>query len=141
MKYSPSPVIAILILATIAGCGDSTSGSTGVIDRILPPIGEADLIEVRHGGKLEPFLQIAEPSTIEELRRFVNSYPAGWSVPFTGPPVGQLYFDFYSQGKFVGNFYVGRGFFGRDDEDFYSRSASDDETAKLTSIVGFDVLE
>ena len=141
MKYSISVVIALLSFVAIVSCGDGSLGSNGVIDQILPPIGEADRIEVRRQGNLEPSLQITEISTIEELRSFINSYPAGWGVPFTGPPVGQLYFDFYSQDTFIGNFYVGPQFFGRDHGNFFSRSATDDEIAKLNSIVGFAVLE
>ncbi len=134
-------IFVVALLTVIAACDDSSLGSTGVIDQILPPIVEADRIDVRRHGNLESSLQITEPSTIDELRKFVNSYPAGWSVPFTGPPVGQLYFDFYSQDVFVGNFYIGPQFFGRDHGNFFSRSATEDEIAKLNSIVGFAVLE
>ena len=141
MNYSLSRAIVTLSLFIIAACSDGSLGSDGVIDQILPPIGEADRIEIRRHGKLDPSLQIRESSTIEELRGFINSYAAGWGVPFTGPPVGQLYFDFYSQDKFVGNFYVGRQFFGRDHGNFFSRTATDVEIEKLDSIVGFTVLE
>ena len=141
MKYSASFLIALLVVITIPACGDSSLGSDRVMDRILPPIGEADRITVRHQGNLEPFLEITDPSTIAELRQFVNSYHAGWGIPFTGPPVGQLYFDFYSQDEFLGNFYVGPSFFGRDHDIFFSISATDEDISQISSIVGFAVLE
>ena len=141
MKFSECAIIAFLSLVAIVSCGDGSGSSSGVFHETLPPIGEADRIEVRRHGMTGPSHQITEISTIEDLRGFINSYPAGWSVPLSGPPIGQVYFDFFYRDTFIGNFYVGPRFFGRDHGNFFSRSATDDEIAKLNSIVGFAVLE
>ena len=107
----------------------------GVVDQIIPPMGEADVVEVRRTGIRDPFMEITNSARIDELREFVNSYSAGWTVPLTGPPVGELYFDFYREGELIGNFYYGPGFFGRDHGGFFSRSVTDEETRKLSSIL------
>ena len=141
MNVSLSRPVALIVLASLYACGEGSLDSHGVVDQILPPITEADRIEARRPASLQPFLEITEPSTIQALRQFVNAYPAGWTVPFAGPPVGQVYFDFYAEDRMVGNFYVGPHFFGRDHGGFFSRTATDDEIERLNSIVGFMVIE
>ena len=134
-------IVALLGVIATAACGNGPTRSDGVADYILPPIADANRVTVRSQTEPKPLRVITEPGTIGELRRFVNSHPAGWSVPWAGAPVGRIYFDFYSNGTFIGNFYVGPGFFGRDHENVYLRKANDAEIARLNAVVGFNVLE
>lgn len=135
------PYLIIISVALVSGCDGTVSGSTGIQDQILEPIAESNRIEVRDTLDQGHTCEIEDPLVIGDLANFANSYVAGWSVPFAGPPVGKVYFNFYDDEAYQGNFYVGPLFFGRDGTGFFSRSATATEITKLSSIVGFSVLE
>ena len=106
----------------------------------------ADVVKVRDNlNNALPIGDITNKDKIEKFVSFVNSLPPDWSVPWYGPPVGRVYFDFYKGGTNVGNLYVGENFFGRDvyyregSVRFYSESASEIQIRELGKIVGFDV--
>jgi hypothetical protein len=128
----------VLFLA-LCGCDDSSLVTQTIVGETLPPIADVSRVGVRVRGSLEQ--EITSPAKIEELLQFVNSYDAEWRVPFAGPPVGQIYFDFYDGEKFVGNFYVGPSFFGRDYGNFFSQTVTDEEIGELQEIVGFPLLD
>jgi hypothetical protein len=131
----------IISVVLLAGCDGTVSGSTGIQDRILTPIAESTRIEVKFTLDRNQSCVIDNPRVVGEAVNFVNGYVAGWSVPFAGPPVGTVYFDFFDGEVYRGNFYVGPSFFGRDKDGFFSRSVTDEEIAALSAIVGFSVLE
>ena len=94
----------------------------------------------------EPIKEIKDKESVEGLVSFVNYLPQKWEVPWYGPPVGKIYFNLFSEGKFVGNFYVGPNFFGRDisyghDSYFFSQSATKEQIDQLGKIVGLDLWE
>ena len=84
---------------------------------------------------------ITDKSQVQAVIEFINSKREGWSVPWYGPPVGQIYLQLYEEEKFVGNFYVGPYFFGRDYGNFWSQSASKSEIEALGRILGINLLE
>jgi hypothetical protein len=109
---------------------------------ILPA---AERIVVRSTGGPAPPVGVIEDSVqVARLEAFVDSLPPKWKTPWFGPPVGRVYFDFYRNGKLVGNFYVGPNFFGRDmfapeDAEFLSQEASQAQVDQLSRIAGFDL--
>ena len=72
---------------------------------------------------------------------FINARLAGWSVPYYGPPVVQVYLFLYKNGEFIGDFYVGPWFFGRDYGDFFSQRATKEEIARLEHMLGVPLAE
>jgi hypothetical protein len=124
---------ALLALGLFSGCAM-------LFGEKLPPLPAGDQIKIEgENGRVLPVLEIKDPAKQTALVAFVNALPSKWSVPWYGPPVGQIYFKFFRDGKFVGNFYVGPNFFGRDGSNFWSQSASKRQMDQLSEIVGFDV--
>jgi len=107
----------------------------------LPPQQPADLVKISTlaGFPELPLKEIREKEQIEKLVSFVNALPNRWNVPWYGPPVGQVNFEFYADKKFVGNFYVGTFFFGRDRGNFWSQNANKAQIEELSKIVGLDI--
>ncbi|HKI71425.1 MAG TPA: hypothetical protein VKA81_03545, partial [Verrucomicrobiae bacterium] len=97
-----------LLLTCYAGIFLMGCISTAHKDETLNPQAPADLVKIdkNHGSEL-PIAEIEVADRIEKLVSFVNSLPQKWSVPWYGPPVGKVYFNFYKDGRAVGNFYVG----------------------------------
>jgi len=125
------------IILSLLLCGCIT------IDTTLPPQKEADLIQVIGipGRPNPPITEITNRPTIEALTEFINALPNRWSVPWYGPPVGQYYFEFYSNATFLGNFYIGANFFGRDQGNFFSQDATQEQIDDLGIIIGVDLWE
>lgn len=88
----------------------------------------------------KPLVELTDPTQLLNMTAFVNQRLSGWSVPWFGAPVGQIYFTFRKAGRPIGNFYVGPSFFGRDHGNFLSQSASKDEIVELGLITGLPVL-
>jgi hypothetical protein len=130
MKKFPSMLCALTLLL----------GTTVGQAKTLQPQPEADTVRIRksYGSQL-PVETIKESARITRFVAFVNSLPPKWRVPWYGAPVGKVYFEFYRDGKFVGNFYVGPNFFGRDGGGFWSQKAARRRFDELSSIVGFDL--
>ena len=124
-------ILTILILLLVAGCASKES---------LPPQGMADEIRIEQTHPSTELLILRNKEKIEGVIAFVNIKKDGWSVPWYGPPVGQIYLNMYKNEKFVGNFYVGPNFFGRDYGNFLSQPASKEEIKKLGKLLGFDLL-
>ena len=121
----------ILIISIVSGC-------VGI--ETLPPQGDADEIRIEINQPKETLLIIKDEETVNRIVAFINTKLEGWSSSLTGPPVGQVYFLLYKEEKFVGNFYIGKYFFGRDYDSFWSQPATTKEIEKLGNIVGIDLL-
>lgn len=133
MHASLKSALWIFAAALLGGC--SLFGN-----RSLPPLPASDVVTVKQEyGSALPTTKLTDPTTVGRLLAFVNALPPRWDVPWYGPPVGKVYFDFYQDGKKVGNFHVGPNFFGRDGGNFWSESASKKQMDELSAIVGFDV--
>jgi hypothetical protein len=134
-------LLSISSAVLLLGCS-SCAGHKAVA---LNPIGAVDVVKVRGHLSTPSVGDITDKERIEKLTAFVNSLPQDWNVPWYGPPVGQIYFDFYKDGMNVGNFYVGQNFFGRDANyggghfEFYSQTATETQIRGLGEIVGFDL--
>lgn len=128
--------LRIFILLSLLGSFSPVS----VLARTLAAQPSADLMKLRGSSRgTPPLAEIREPARIAAITAFINRLPDKWSVPWYGAPVGQIYFEFFKDGKFVGNFYIGPGFFGRDRGGFYSQRARPPQLAELSALVGFDV--
>jgi hypothetical protein len=135
-------LLSICTAALLLGCSSCVSNKAV----ILKPLAAADVVKVRDRLSTSlPVGDITDKERVEKIVSFVNSLPQNWSVPWYGPPVGQVYFDFYRGGTNVGNFYVGPDFFGRDANyghgsfEFYSQSATETQIREFGKIAGFDV--
>ena len=128
-----SPRAAIALCLLLAGCW--WPGAK------LPPQKPADVVKITTMAGQPPLSRrdIRDKEHIEELVTFVNELPSRWGVPWYGPPVGRVYFEFFSAKKGVGNFYVGPDFFGRDTDRHYSQDASRSRIEELGRIVGIDL--
>jgi len=107
----------------------------------LPALKSADLVTITTMAGYPHLARrdIREKERVEALVAFVNALPARWDVPWYGPPVGRVYFEFFSAKRSSGNFYVGPGFFGRDTDRHYSQDASRARIEELGRIVGIDL--
>jgi len=125
--------LVVLFCLLLAGCTTYEK---------LPAQRQADLVTITTlpGFPELPRKEIRGADQIAALVSFVNSLPNRWNVPWAGPPVGQVNFEFYSHGKFVGNFYVGPNFFGRDAGNFWSQSTDRTKIVELGKIVELDLL-
>jgi hypothetical protein len=127
-------ILVLLVILTAA------SLPVRVAARALEPQATADLIKLRSTSHANfPVGEISESGHIAAIIAFINHLPARWNVPWYGPPVGQVYLSFYRDKKFVGNFYAGPNFFGRDLGNFWSQSASPQQLAELGDLLGFDL--
>jgi hypothetical protein len=116
----------------LAGCGTHEK---------LPAQKPADFVRITTlaGFPELPRREIREKERVAALVAFVNSLPKRWSIPWYGPPVGRVYFEFVSAKRSAGNFYVGADFFGRDTDRHYSQDASRERIVELGKIVGVDI--
>ncbi len=120
-----------LFLLFLSGCSGNVT---------LPEQSRADQIRVERNFPQEKLAEILDQKKIGEIIAFINSNREGWGVPWYGPPVGQIYLRFYKEQKYNGNFYVGANFFGRDTNNFFSKSASNTEIQKLSDLLDIDLL-
>lgn len=135
-------LLSICSAALLLGCSSCVSNRVATLN----PLVVADVVKVQ--DRLSTSLSVGDITNnerVEKIVSFVNSLPQRWSVPWYGPPVGQVYFVFYRGGTNVGNFYVGPSFFGRDVNyghgsfQFYSQSATETQIREFGKIAGFDV--
>lgn len=107
----------------------------------LPEQRPADLVIITTmaGYPMLPRRNMKQKERIDALVAFVNSLPSRWGIPWYGPPVGRVYFEFISDKKPVGNFYVGPDFFGRDTDRHFSQEASRGRIQELGRIVDVDL--
>jgi hypothetical protein len=109
--------------------------------RELPPVEAPDLIRVERTHPKQLLAELKEPQQIAPIVTFINARLAGWSVPYYGPPVGQVYLFLYKSGECIGDFYVGPSFFGRDYGEFLSQRAAEEEIAHLGQLLGMPLVE
>lgn len=124
--------LALMLCLAASGCAKHEK---------LPAQGGADVVAISTlaGAPALPVRAIRDKARVAALVSFVNSLPDGWSIPWYGASVGQVYFDFISGGKNVGTFYVGQEFFGRIVGKPYSQSASRGRIDDLGKIVEADL--
>lgn len=91
--------IAAVVLCS--GCAATT----------LPPIAEVDEIRLKSNELGE--VMITDSNTIVAVLDFANGFKDGWGVPWYGPPVATLHFEFYSRSKLVANFGLSKNFVTR----------------------------
>jgi hypothetical protein len=125
-------------LIIMVGCLFFSACGTG---EKLPVQGPADLIKVvtMAGSPKLALKEIREKEKIAALVAFVNELPDHWSIPWYGPPVGRVYFQFISGGKNIGNFFVGPNFVGRESGKAYSQGARKGTIEDVGKIVGIDL--
>jgi len=118
----------LLLASSLVGCSRT---------RTLQPVPGSDEVQIQRNST---YLSPLDAGRIPPLLDFVNRRLSGWSTPWYGAPVGQVYFTFRSAGHVVGNFYVGPWFFGRDSGDFLSQSASRLEVEELGRIANLPLV-
>lgn len=124
-------IALILMPIVLAGCEGKQS---------LPPQELVDVIYVKQTYPENELIVVRDKEKTEAVVAFINKRQNGWSVPMFGAPVGQVYLELYKNEEFVGNFYVGPHFFGRDLDKFWSQPATETEIKQLGSILGIDLL-
>jgi hypothetical protein len=107
----------------------------------LPPVEVPDQIRVERNYPKQLLAELKDPGQIEGVVAFINSKPSGWSVPWYGPPVGQVYLSLLKKDKVTANFYVGPWFFGRDHGNFWSQKATEQEVMQLEKLLGVPLVE
>jgi hypothetical protein len=122
----------LMAFILLAGCGRH---------EVLPEQAPPDLVKVTTMAGFPKLSrrEIREKEQIAALVSFVNSLPDKWGIPWYGPPVGRVYFEFINRGKITGNFYVGPNFFGRVAGKSYSQGATRGEIEELGKIVELDL--
>ncbi|MGA2017776.1 MAG: hypothetical protein ABSH26_12550 [Opitutaceae bacterium] len=123
---------ALVLCTLLAGCAPHAR---------LPEQAPADLVRITTmaGYPMLSRRDIRQKERVDALVAFVNSLPGRWGIPWYGPPVGRVYFEFISAKRGVGNFYVGPDFFGRDTDRHYSQEASRARIEELGKIVDIDL--
>ena len=127
--------IRCVLLASIlllSSCGKRTA---------LKPVKVPELIRVEQNYPQKLLAELKDPGQIRKVITFINARPNIWTVPLAGPPVGKVYLLFLTGGKQRGNFYVGPRFFGRDQDLFWSQSATEEEIAQLGQLIGLPLVE
>ena len=127
MKLS---TLAIIVFSLMTGCASIQT---------LPEQGHADEIRVVDRHMKEVLGAIHDQAKIDKVIAFINSKRDGWDVPLSGPPVGQVYINFYKTQKYIGNFYIGPYFFGRDHGNFWSKPASKEEIKQFGDLLGIEL--
>lgn len=110
----------------------------------MPAVPHVDSIRVERSYPKPKLVlvEVKDPKQIEKIAAFINARLHGWSTPWSGAPIGKVYLDFYADEKFVGNFYVGPGFFGRDlGTRFFSKRAEEKDVAELGRLLGLPLVE
>ena len=135
-------LLSICAVVPLLGCSPRPQDKAVTVR----PLVAANVVKVHDNlNNVLPVGDITNTDRVEKFVSFVNSLPQDWSVPWYGPPVGRVYFDFYRGETNVGNLYVGPNFFGRDvyyregSVKFYSQSASKTQIQDLGRIIGFDL--
>ena len=123
-------VTTALFAAPLAACSPS---------KVLPPLQPPDEVLIQRNSEVVG--KVVEQAQLAKISSFVNARLTGWSTPWFGAPVGQVYFIFRNKGLVMGNFYVGPWFFGRDHGDFLSQSARKEEVAELGRIANLPLVE
>jgi hypothetical protein len=82
---------------------------------------------------------ISDEEKIAEIISFINARSEGWKEPFSDSLEGDVYLAFYRDARFVGNYYVGNDFFGRDYGSPWVQDATQLEVSKFLTIVGADL--
>lgn len=132
-------LISIVIL-----CGLLFSGCVSLPEPetvVLPELDNISKIVMRTNYPREQLVEISDHLVIQRVLDFINQRNEGWSVPWSGPPIGQVYFHFYDNGEYKGNFYVGPNFFGRNVGNFWSKQAEKEEIDELGILLGLPMLE
>ena len=135
------PIFMCACLATVlvAGCISQHLKNVALSPQVVP---DSAKVETNRGQRLA---EITNKAALSDLADFVNSLPPKWEVPWYGPPVGKVYFQFYKQDVPVGNFYVGPNFFARDmnygdgNFRFFSQDATPAQIERLATITGVDL--
>jgi len=125
-----SLVFALLLVSSFAEAATS-----------LPPVSTPDVIRVERNHPKQVLVEVKDPDRVQAVVGFINSRLAGWSVPWYGPPVGQVYLNLIKDGKVVANFYVGPWFFGRDQGNFWSQRATEREVTELGKLLDVPLAE
>ena len=114
-----------LLLLALPGCSAQQA-------KVLPPLSAPDYVRVTL--KHVPLAEINDRVELAQLTAFVNRRLSGWSAPWFGGPACHVCFTFHRQGSAIGTFHVGPGFFGRDDVDPLSQTATKAEIVELENI-------
>lgn len=126
-------LLCILISVMVIACAGK--------EQLPPQQKDVNLIKVMLTGEgnsqNEPML-ISTPAQIEQIISFINSHSKGWKQPFSDTIEGDVYLTLYRDERFVGNFYVGDDFFGRDYGSPWVQDASQLEVTKFLAIVGIE---
>lgn len=100
----------------------------------LPPQ-QTDVTQIKvfsQASQSQPVEVIADPDKINQIIAFINDRSAGWKTPFSDKIDGEFTLYFYRDERFVGNFYVGDDYFGRDYGTPWLRNA---EPKELTTFI------
>ncbi len=121
----------MIIILLLAGCAGKQS---------LTVLEMVDEIRIEQIHPKQELLILNDIEKIKTVIAFISSKERGWSGPWYGTPIGQVYLNLYKGKKVVGNFYVGPGFFGRNNGDDMSQSVSDEDISQLGALLGLDLL-
>lgn len=106
------PTASLLVFAIVlGGCGNRIR---------LPPIEAPEEIRIS-SFELDEVI-VRDSDEIQKIVSFVNRFEKNWGVPWYGPPVAKLSFDFYQESKFVGSFGLSTNFATRGGGGMLSRS-------------------
>jgi len=101
-----------------------------------------EVIQVERNSPKQVLVELNDPQKVQPVVSFINSRLDGWGVPWSGPPVGQVYVNLLKRdGTPIGNFYIGPWFFGRDQGNFWSRRATEEEVAQLEQLLSVPLME
>lgn len=127
-------LLCMLISLMISACASK--------EQLPPQQKNVNLIKVmltdEAAGQTEPML-ISTPDEIEQIISFINSRSKGWKQPFSDKIEGDVYLTFFRDERFVGNFYVGDDYFGRDYGSPWVQDASQLDVIKFLKIVGVEI--
>lgn len=125
---------AVVVQTARASASPAEAGTT------LPPVASFTRATVRlctlGAGTVR---EITELEQVNAVRHFIDRYPTGWKVPWSGPPVGRYCFDLFDHDERVDAFQVGATFVSRNFGNFYSQPISPDAVAALSKAIGIDL--
>ncbi len=124
-------IFAVIFILLLPGCAGKQTLS------ILEMVDEIQIEQVYPKQEL---LILNDKEKIKDIIAFLNSEKHGWSGPWYSAPVGQVYLNLYKGKKYIGNFYVGLNFFGRDNGALLSHAVSDEVISQLGALLGLDLL-
>jgi len=135
----PISICACLAPVLVAGCVSQHLKNIALSPQVVP---DSARVETNRGQRLA---EITNTAALSDLADFVNSLPPKWEVPWYGPLVGKVYFQFYKQDAPAGNFSVGPNFFGRvmnygdGNFRFFSQDATPAQIERVATITGVDL--